>query len=251
MVTLTCERCGATFRRHPSKVGRFCSLGCKAGAGKLPAAPLDPQACAALVASSRWQTKPGNSGCIIWTRCSGPEGYGHIAVNGGMRLAHRVAYVAASGADVPAGLALDHLCSNPSCVNPAHLEAVANHENVARSTGRSAPRLRGEPCQLGHEYGSDNAHPADTANGWARCRECQRLRVAVLNKFVSAASRAAGLTRDNYIATRGSGIAPAVATLKAAGVKPLAVLEDAALTAALAIMPTLSALLDETQAVAC
>lgn len=33
----------------------------------------------------------------------------------------------------PDGLELDHLCRNPSCCNPAHLEAVTHAENMRRA----------------------------------------------------------------------------------------------------------------------
>lgn len=44
---------------------------------------------------------------------------------------HKFSYEAFVG-PVPDGLTLDHLCRNPLCVNPAHLEAVTNEENIAR-----------------------------------------------------------------------------------------------------------------------
>lgn len=35
-------------------------------------------------------------------------------------------------AEIPAGLHLDHLCRNPGCVNPWHLEPVSPLENMRR-----------------------------------------------------------------------------------------------------------------------
>jgi hypothetical protein len=34
---------------------------------------------------------------------------------------------------VPEGLELDHLCENPPCCNPAHLEPVTHAENNRRA----------------------------------------------------------------------------------------------------------------------
>lgn len=55
------------------------------------------------------------------------KGYG--VFDGGC--AHRVAYQWFVG-PIPAGLHIDHLCFNRSCVNPAHMEPVTVSENTRR-----------------------------------------------------------------------------------------------------------------------
>ena len=47
---------------------------------------------------------------------------------------------------VPDGLTLDHLCGRPVCVNPKHLEAVTQAENVRRYNEKITH------CPRGHEY---------------------------------------------------------------------------------------------------
>lgn len=47
-------------------------------------------------------------------------------------LAHRIVYVHYRG-EIPDGYTIDHLCENPACVNPKHLEAVTHRQNVLRS----------------------------------------------------------------------------------------------------------------------
>ena len=70
-------------------------------------------------------------------------------------LAHRFSYERAKGV-IPEGLELDHLCRNPACVNPDHLEAVSGHENVRRSDGPSAINARKSHCPNGHPYLGEN-----------------------------------------------------------------------------------------------
>ena len=55
--------------------------------------------------------------CWEWTAARRPDGYGTFGVAGVSLGAHRVAYSLAFGLP-KAGLTLDHLCRNTSCVNP-------------------------------------------------------------------------------------------------------------------------------------
>jgi hypothetical protein len=52
-------------------------------------------------------------------------------VDGEKCYSHRVYWERENG-PIPEGLQIDHLCRNPGCVNPAHLELVTNAENTQR-----------------------------------------------------------------------------------------------------------------------
>lgn len=85
----------------------------------------------------RWTTVDAGyaTPCWIWRLSRNDGGYGVEWDGKAMRLAHRVAYERENGV-IPAGLTLDHLCRERSCVRPDHLEVVTQAENVRR--GRRA-----------------------------------------------------------------------------------------------------------------
>jgi hypothetical protein len=58
-----------------------------------------------------------------------------MRVGGRTTPAYRVAHELAIG-PIPEGMEVDHLCFNPGCCNPAHLEAVTPAENKRRSLAR-------------------------------------------------------------------------------------------------------------------
>lgn len=69
--------------------------------------------------------------CWQWTGAVNPKGYAHVRVQRVTMHAHQWSYRMFVG-PVPAGLELDHLCRNTSCVRPSHLEPVTKGENVRR-----------------------------------------------------------------------------------------------------------------------
>lgn len=80
-------------------------------------------------------------GCWMFTGHRLPKGYGQLGVAGQARLAHRVSYELLKG-PIPARMHIDHLCRNPSCVNPEHMEPVSMAENLARGRGKGAATRR-------------------------------------------------------------------------------------------------------------
>ena len=106
----------------------------------------------------------------------------HIC-NSRLRSAHIVAYEWKYGL-VPEGLELDHLCRNPSCVNPDHQEAVTHSENSFRgNTGQwlSNKQRAKTHCPHGHTYDFLNTYYRP--DGGRGCRICRSL--AILKMEVS------------------------------------------------------------------
>lgn len=122
------------------------------------------------------------TGCWEWKAAGDDQGYGRFGIGRTVHLAHRVAYEALVG-PIPAGLVTDHLCRNPACVNPAHIEPVTHRENSRRGTGWGgrmgrAGRLAARThCIHGHEFTDDNTytHPK---RGTRECRACANERRA-------------------------------------------------------------------------
>ena len=93
--------------------------------------------------------------CIEWPGfVSRHTGYGSVSLNGQTVGAHRAAYELVYG-KIPDGLVIDHLCRNRRCINPLHLEAVTQSENIKRMwrTRARSWRDRQPPlsCPVGHE----------------------------------------------------------------------------------------------------
>ena len=80
--------------------------------------------------------RPELGPCWVWTGARYRKGYGQFKESGQRRRrgAHRLAYETLIGA-IPEGLVSDHLCRNPPCVRPGHLEPVSNTVNGQRGHG--------------------------------------------------------------------------------------------------------------------
>lgn len=111
--------------------------------------------------------------CWTWLGAKGHHGYGRFRVGDKTVSAHRFAYEILVG-PIPAGLEPDHLCRNPACVNPGHLEPVTHQMNNQRGDKQNlgkAERSRTH-CPQGHPY--DAANTYIDRNGSRHCRTCNR-----------------------------------------------------------------------------
>lgn len=102
--------------------------------------------------------------CWLWTASITHNGYGRFWVLDKMRRAHIVSYTWFIG-EILEELELDHLCRNPICVRPDHLEAVTHLENIRRGDIGlyESSKLY---CKKGHSYDSENTYR------WRNKRQC-------------------------------------------------------------------------------
>jgi HNH endonuclease len=119
---------------------------------------------------SRYIKRP--TGCWEWIG-GRDRGYGHFRAPSNIGVgAHRYSYVRAKGA-IPEGMEIDHLCRNPACVNPDHLEAVPHLVNIQRSKNANRHKT---VCKRGHEFVPENTGYHGGAHRY--CKECERQRRA-------------------------------------------------------------------------
>lgn len=109
--------------------------------------------------------------CWTWQGAQMSGGYGIIQIAGAAKLTHRVSHEVFKG-PIPEGLHIDHLCRTRLCINPAHLEAVTNVENIMRGEGFFAKNARVTHCPKGHPYAGENL--LLTPEGYRLCRQCKR-----------------------------------------------------------------------------
>lgn len=161
-VIVNCEFCNKTLRRSPSRAtGRnFCNNKCSAKGRTRD------------TLERFYSYVDKKEGCHLWKGTVAKSGYGVFMLQGNnLVLAHRFSYEQVNGS-ISEGLHIDHLCRNRLCVNPDHLEAVTNSENVRRELLAKHPRIPGK-CSKGHDLTPENTY-FHGASQTPRCLTCKR-----------------------------------------------------------------------------
>jgi HNH endonuclease len=113
--------------------------------------------------------------CDPWPGALDKDGYGRIQIGPrGDFHAYRVCRLLITewfGTVLPRNWEPDHLCGNPSCWEPAHLEPVTGTVNRMRSTNPAALNARKTHCVAGHPFDEQNTYHA---RGRRYCRACAR-----------------------------------------------------------------------------
>lgn len=107
--------------------------------------------------------------CWFWTGSKTKAGYGNFGVGYSTELAHRIAF-----GDIPNERQIHHKCRNKLCVNPEHLEAITQTENLLKIDGAAGINKAKTHCPQGHLYGGNNLYVNENGR---RCKRCHRERM--------------------------------------------------------------------------
>ena len=114
------------------------------------------------------------AGCWIWEGASaGKGGYGICELLGKRWMPHRLSYHAFN-AGIPDGLDVLHKCDVPSCVNPLHLYAGTDQDNVRDRVARNRSRKTGNPPAATCKYGHPTTEPGSRTKNRS-CLECCKI----------------------------------------------------------------------------
>ena len=125
----------------------------------------------------RSKIRVDSTGCWLWTAGLN-MGYGryHVRECGKSvkKYAHRITFEETFG-PIPPGLQIDHVCRVRRCVNPFHLRAVTQKENILApgSLCQSKIYVERTHCQRGHRF-TDADYRTTHGYRFRRCRQCHR-----------------------------------------------------------------------------
>lgn len=102
----------------------------------------------------RYVAKADGDQCWNWTGAISGGGYGVIQKYGagnGRMMAHRLSHEMHNGPVLP-GVVVMHKCDNRACVNPAHLQAGTQHDNIMDAVHKRRMKSNLPPVPFGEKH---------------------------------------------------------------------------------------------------
>lgn len=118
--------------------------------------------------------KINENGCWEYQARSKGGGYCQFSVNNKHVYVHRFMYEYYYD-NIDYSLVIDHICRNPRCVNPDHLQQITQAENVHR--GFTGINMSSKThCPQGHEYNKENIYLYKSKKGLfsRHCKICNK-----------------------------------------------------------------------------
>lgn len=125
-----------------------------------------------------WNRVEKSDGCWLWRGDGNGTGYGVVSIivnkHRTRLLAHRYSFQYHFG-PIHRQTVVMHLCDVPLCVNPSHLAAGTQRDNILDMMRKKRHwSFRLTACAQGHPRVPENFLKGNTPGTW-RCRECHRI----------------------------------------------------------------------------
>lgn len=132
-----------------------------------------------------------SSPCWHWTGSLNNNGYASFRIKPHKTSGHRAVYLQMVG-EIKEGLVIDHMCRNRACMNPTHLQAVTQKQNLSTAIGLGEKGMvylakineihkAKTHCPQGHKYTDANTYWEE--RGTFKSRHCKTCRDANVRKL--------------------------------------------------------------------
>jgi hypothetical protein len=123
-----------------------------------------------------------DNGCWEWNGVIN-SGYGQLNVNGKRILAHRYSLQLTLKREIPRGIEVRHICNNPICINPEHLQEGTHIDNM-KDMVNSNRQAKGDVLSV-RLKGIPHIRARGEGNGRAKLTQAQVNEIRESNKSVT------------------------------------------------------------------